>query len=558
MPTSSYDLPIYATPKVHRDHHVEVAKALYSVPGNLIGQLVDARADRALVRISHRGQLVKVHPRMPAGGRSTDPDDLPSERTAYALRDLEALERMATRHGAAIGAYAAAVLEHPLPWTKMRQVYALLGLVKRWGPERVEAACARALEAEAISVGLIGRMIERATEAEPAPAPPATATAARWNPRELASPPPYDSLGERLHRRSTWTRFAYLSSPGCWWPLARRAPLSGKLGRRAFLHLIELKKAFLGNWRDHLLIQKAIAGALRVLERRGIDSILIKGWAVSRLYPAPGLRPPGDIDLCVHPRAFDAAAAELRAAGYMAMVDLHHGIGHPRSVLLDRPFEEVLGGCSTVTLGDIDVRVPSREQHLRLLCRHLLKHGLCRPIWLCDVALLVEEAPDLDWDEVLRGDRPGWRWVEAVVALARDVLGAEAPAWPRSKMRAPPWMTRCLLKEWGTTRRRTNRTVVSDMASCRRPIDVLRRHWPDPAAASFRIHAPLLGPRSPLQAAYMLWNTRCLPGQLRDWWTTDHRLPAGTSTAQIGHPAQAPSDVTAAVPGGAAHAGRPL
>ena len=171
-PTSPYDLPVYATPKVHRDHHVEVAKALYSVPGNLIGERVDARADRALVRISHRGQLVKVHPRMAAGGRSTDPDDLPSEKTAYALRDIEALQRMAARHGPAIGAYAAAVLEHPLPWTKMRQVYALLGLVKRWGPERVEAACSRALEAEAISVGLIGRMIERATEAEPAASAP--------------------------------------------------------------------------------------------------------------------------------------------------------------------------------------------------------------------------------------------------------------------------------------------------------------------------------------------------------------------------------------------------
>ena len=46
----------------------------------------------------------------------------------------------------------------------MRQVYALLGLVKRWGAERVDAACARALEAEAVSVALIGRMLERATE----------------------------------------------------------------------------------------------------------------------------------------------------------------------------------------------------------------------------------------------------------------------------------------------------------------------------------------------------------------------------------------------------------
>jgi len=65
---------------------------------------------------------------------------------------------------AAIGAYADALLDTPLPWTKMRQVYALLGLVKRYGPERVEVACTRASEAEAYNVGLIGRMLERATE----------------------------------------------------------------------------------------------------------------------------------------------------------------------------------------------------------------------------------------------------------------------------------------------------------------------------------------------------------------------------------------------------------
>ncbi len=163
-PATPYDLPIYATAKVHRDHHIEVAKALYSVPGNLIGQRVDVRADRQLVRVFHRGQLVKLHPRQAPGGRSTDPADLPAEKTTYALRDIEHLKRMAAAHGPAIGAYAAAVLDHPLPWTKMRQAYALLGLVKRWGAERVEAACARALDAEAVSVPLIGRMIERATE----------------------------------------------------------------------------------------------------------------------------------------------------------------------------------------------------------------------------------------------------------------------------------------------------------------------------------------------------------------------------------------------------------
>jgi hypothetical protein len=180
-PAEVYDLPIYATAKVHRDHHIEVARALYSVPGSLIGQRVEVRADRQLVRVFHHGQLVKVHPRQAPGRRSTDPDDLPSHKTVYALRDLDRLRRMAAGHGDAIGTFAAALLEHPLPWTKMRQVYALLGLVKKWGATRVDAACASALDHEVVNVGLIGRMLERGTEHTAIqPALPGTVIAGRF------------------------------------------------------------------------------------------------------------------------------------------------------------------------------------------------------------------------------------------------------------------------------------------------------------------------------------------------------------------------------------------
>jgi hypothetical protein len=171
-PLLPYDLPIYATPKVHRDHYIEVARALYSVPGNLIGQRVEARADRALVRVYSRGALVKTHPRQGPGGRSTDPADFPAEKTIYAMRDLERLQGLAAAHGPAIGAYAKVILDDPLPWRKMRQVYALLGLVKKWGAERVEAACSKAADVEAFNVGLIGRMLERATEGQDIEAPP--------------------------------------------------------------------------------------------------------------------------------------------------------------------------------------------------------------------------------------------------------------------------------------------------------------------------------------------------------------------------------------------------
>lgn len=209
-PTEAYDVPIYTTAKVHRDHHIEVAKALYSVPGNLIGTRVEVRADRSLVRVFARGQLVKIHPRQQPGHRITDPADLPAERTAYAMRDLDHLRRLAAGHGPAIGRFAAALLDTPLPWTRMRQVYALLGLVKRWGAERVDAACASALEHEAVNVGLIGRMLERATETTSAPAQPAlpgVVVAARFarDPDHFAVTPPdgpHPSIDPALPRAS--------------------------------------------------------------------------------------------------------------------------------------------------------------------------------------------------------------------------------------------------------------------------------------------------------------------------------------------------------------------
>jgi hypothetical protein len=83
-------------------------------------------------------------------------------------------------YGDHIAAYAAALLEHPLPWTKMRQVYRLLGLVRRHGAEQVEDACRRALEAEAINIGLIDRMLTRGLEDQPATTAPAVVTASRF------------------------------------------------------------------------------------------------------------------------------------------------------------------------------------------------------------------------------------------------------------------------------------------------------------------------------------------------------------------------------------------
>lgn len=163
-PLDVFDVPVWTEPKVHRDFHVQVDKALYSVPHRLIGQHVKARRDQTTVKLFFRGELVKVHPRKRPGQRHTDPADLPTGTEIYATRDLDRLQSIAAGHGDAIGEYATALLDTPLPWTKMRQVYRLLGLVKKWGPHRVNTACRRALDAEAVDVNLVSRMLERARE----------------------------------------------------------------------------------------------------------------------------------------------------------------------------------------------------------------------------------------------------------------------------------------------------------------------------------------------------------------------------------------------------------
>ncbi len=167
-PVEVYDVPIFAKPKVAPDRHCEVAKALYSIPGELIGQHLTARADSRLVRFYHRGQLVKTHPRKPPGGRSTHAGDLPEGTSDYALRDVESLQRKAAAAGHSTGVYAQRILDVPLPWTSMRAVYRLLGLTRTYGPAAVDTACARALEFDVVDVRKIAGMLEQALEREPA------------------------------------------------------------------------------------------------------------------------------------------------------------------------------------------------------------------------------------------------------------------------------------------------------------------------------------------------------------------------------------------------------
>jgi transposase len=162
-PTEPFDVPLWAEhAKVHPDHHVEVARALYSVPTIYRGKEVRVRADKTTVKIYFGTDLVKLHPRKPPGGRSTDTDDYPVGKATYALRSVDGLVAKARAKGAHVGIYAERLLGGPLPWTRMRQAYALLRLCDKYGDGRVEAVCQSALAFDVVDVVRITRMLKTA------------------------------------------------------------------------------------------------------------------------------------------------------------------------------------------------------------------------------------------------------------------------------------------------------------------------------------------------------------------------------------------------------------
>ena len=199
-PLLPYDVPIWCEPKVHRDHFAQVAKALYSLPTRFIGKTLKARADRHTVRFYDGAVLVKTHPRKGPGERSLDPSDLPAHKTPYAMRDIDFLKRQAAGHGPAIGRFAARLLDDPLPWTRMRRVYALFGLVKKYGADRVEPVCAVALDADMLNVHRLQRMLE-APRSPQTPAPGAILPTARHlRPKEQYRLQPLPGFGSQETR----------------------------------------------------------------------------------------------------------------------------------------------------------------------------------------------------------------------------------------------------------------------------------------------------------------------------------------------------------------------
>ncbi len=159
-----YDTPYWANPVVHPDHHISFKKSLYSLPTKYIGKSVDVRGDSALVRIYFNDELIKTHPRMPEGKRSTDYSDYPDEVTPYTLRNANYQVSQGAKRHPEIGDYIKFLLSGTYPWHRIRSAQRLLRIADKYGCERTATACIKAKAYGVYDVRRIERMLKNGVE----------------------------------------------------------------------------------------------------------------------------------------------------------------------------------------------------------------------------------------------------------------------------------------------------------------------------------------------------------------------------------------------------------
>jgi transposase len=171
LPATRYEYAEWKRCRVNLDYHVEIAKHFYSVPFQLLRQEVEARITAKTVEIFHRGKLVANHLRSLRSHRPTTvADHMPSSHRRY--RDWTH-ERI-LREAAATGDDTATLLElilrsRPHPEQGFRSCIGILGLRKRYGAERVDAACARALALGTRSYSSVAAILKNRQEKKASP-----------------------------------------------------------------------------------------------------------------------------------------------------------------------------------------------------------------------------------------------------------------------------------------------------------------------------------------------------------------------------------------------------
>lgn len=178
LPAQRFEYAEWKKARVNIDYHVVFDDHFYSVPHTHVHEEVWVRATTTSVEVLLRGSRIAGHARSRARGKHTTVrEHMPSAHRAHAEWTPSRILAWAENGGPSTREICAAILaDRPHPEQGFRSCLGILRLGKRYGEERLEAACARAVRVRARSYRHIESILKNGLDRVPLHAEEATST----------------------------------------------------------------------------------------------------------------------------------------------------------------------------------------------------------------------------------------------------------------------------------------------------------------------------------------------------------------------------------------------
>jgi len=171
LPASAFSYGEWKAARVNVDYHIEVDHHWYSVHFTLVHEEVEARATATTIELFHRGQRVASHARSYERGRHTTiAEHMPKLHQQHAEWSPSRFAHWAATIGPKTEELVRAIIaERPHPEHGYRSCLGILRLSKRYGAERLEAACHRAVVVRARSFKRVDSILKTGLDRAPLP-----------------------------------------------------------------------------------------------------------------------------------------------------------------------------------------------------------------------------------------------------------------------------------------------------------------------------------------------------------------------------------------------------
>ena len=171
LPTTRYEFAAWKKYSLNIDYHVQFDDHFYSAPYQLTGQEVWARGTLASVEVFHKNKRVGSHIRSFVKFKyTTDPAHRPVAHREHAEWTPSRLISWAQGVGPDIGILVKTLIEDkPHPEQGYRPALGVIRLEKQFGRDRLNRACARALEIGSPSYKTVSTMLKNKMEDTSAP-----------------------------------------------------------------------------------------------------------------------------------------------------------------------------------------------------------------------------------------------------------------------------------------------------------------------------------------------------------------------------------------------------